>query len=667
MTAHGGALILQELDVVVKWPAGAPGPGCLFALQDCNFEARGCSVSLAGKPTDGLVVVQTDAAAAKASPARIRINRCHMRGAGLVVLENKGAVLDALIEESLLVGGEQPLVMLADKQEAGATVRLVRSTLVSARTCIESESPGGQPGAPRIKVLAWDSLFARSSAGGDQGDLFHLAGGANLTHVSWQPVNCLYAGWKRLLFSADKVIGAGSLDTWRAVWDIREGDQELSEAWPAQLPADPEMLPAQTFTPYETPALFAASGGPGPLGCSLGRLPAAPEQWLQQVFDGSPLPEVPLPASEAVPPIPFQNDGLYHGEFLDLTKVDLGSTLHLRLQAAKPGPHVVLHLAGKGKRPTSPIKVKGVPNLTLVFLPTVPKDEPLTLIAHPQSSKNAEALIEVEDGNLHLLNARFLLDNKKTGTLPSRLLRMRGGDLILSRCYLQGALDKAPEAYEGLIRFEGATDSEPLPAVLLKDSVLLSGRSLLELRGNARLRVRNCVALATDDGFVFGPGALPSLFVQLENSTLAARKSLIAVTAPGIDAGKIIVQARRNYFVNPFSDEQPSCLLRLPGTALTEGVFRWQGQGNGFDQLRLFSTIAELATEPAKQSFADWQQLWGTPGERDAVLVEPAKNSKVFSVEPPAWTQLALPPQFRAEPAPFGADLVRLGLIKRKG
>jgi serine/threonine-protein kinase len=688
----GGSLTLEDIDVVAKWPAGGVSdPECLFAIRGSHFQAINSTFTVAGKYPRGLVLVQmqrsalnTTAAAAletasvdpslDQAPARVHFKHCYVRGSDLVVLGAKGTPLDALIEGSLLVGGDRAMIQIAGTDEDKVTLRLVRSTLVCGQNCVRWQNLGSKPGSPQVQVLAWDALIARAHADTAQGDMLALEDG-DLTHVKWRPVNCLYAGWKRLLFSMDKSVGTGSIGTWQAIWSIREGDQELAEAWPGHLPEEPEGLDPQAFTPYETAALFAASGGSGPLGCELGRLPPETHLALQRTFDRYPIPVMPLPETDGPPPIPASADGLYEGERLDVAKIDLGKHLQARLRAARPGPRVVLHLAGTGKQYTSPIKIKGIPNLVVYFEPVPDREEPLTLLPKPQAVEELGALIEVEDGNLELIKARFLLENKRAGVVPAQLVRMRGGDLILNGCYLQGALDKAPEGYQGLIRFEGTGDrSGALPGVLVKDTVLMSSRSLIDLRGSARVRLRNCAALAVDDGFVFTRRSLatPSVFVQLENNTLAVRKALIsAAGAEGDRSGTseaIVIQARQNYFLNPFADEPHQAQLVLvsrSGVAL--GILQWQGTGNAFDRSRL-GYFGSGKDEPGKQSFKEWQQLWGSPGEQDALLLEPAKSSKTFTLDPPSWQHLGLPAQVRvgAGPPLFGADLVRLGIIKRK-
>src|SRR5207237_8570222 len=111
-----------------------------------------------------------------------------------------------------------------------------------------------------------------------------------------------------------------------------------------------------------------------------------------------PLPCMSLPSDDGPPPIPTAGEGLYAGERVDVSKVDLGKHLEARLRTARPGPRVVLHLAGAGKHFTSPVKVKGIQDLVLWFEPPLNGGEALTLLPKPQSVEELGALIEVENG-----------------------------------------------------------------------------------------------------------------------------------------------------------------------------------------------------------------------------------------------------------------------------
>lgn len=670
-----GSLILEDIDFVVKWPdAPAETSAALFSIRGGAIQARDCTFSLAGKNSRGVVLARLATPAAKTIPEEkntttLRLSRCYARGTDLRILEATGGPLDVLIEGSLLVTGEQPMFQFAGAGTEENLLRLVRSTLVTGQNLIRWQD-ADKGSFPRLKVFAWDALLARSNPVSAQGDLIDFGNQANSSTLTWKPVNCLYAGWKRLLHSADRTLTTGAMERWRAALGFRNGDQEISEVWPGPLLSGLEELPAAAFWPVETPAGFAASTGTGPLGCELGRLPPEPSQWLQRTYDRIVLPAMPTLETDPVPPIPTTPEGLYHGERVELANVDLGQLLATRLQSAKLGPRIVFHLAGAGKHQTSPIKFKGPSQLVLYFEPN--KNDPLTLQVNPRTVDDRGGLIETEGAGLELHGARFHLDNKKAAAVPAQLIKMRGGNLSLVRSWLHGPMDKAPDLYQGLIRHEPADPGQPDPNIFIKDSVLLSARNLLDLRGSARLRAQNSVFLALDDAFLLtpNPAPRPGLFALLEANTFAFRKTLFNFrTDPEQPSVRdpIVIQAAANYFLTPFSDESHQAhLLSLASSAQAKGLLLWQGQANAFDHKKLQGYYATGETQ--KQPFKDWIKLWGSSGEQDFVLADPAKAAKPFAVDPPTWSLLALPPAIRITTGrpPHGADLVGLGIVKKK-
>ena len=89
----------------------------------------------------------------------------------------------------------------------------------------------------------------------------------------------------------------------------------------------------------------------------------------------------------------------------DLTRTDLGAHLQKIIASGrKLGPRVVFHLHGSGDRPTTPVRLKGS-SLVLYFEPPEKKPTgappaPLVLVPPSGAAQAAEALFEVEDGDL---------------------------------------------------------------------------------------------------------------------------------------------------------------------------------------------------------------------------------------------------------------------------
>jgi hypothetical protein len=670
LEVRGGNLSLENLDVVVKWQdARAAGPAALFRVEGGNLAARGCTFATAGKHPQGMAVARLDG-----GPGKCLLSHCFARGSDLVALDVRGLGADVLADGCLLVGGEPPLLQVAGSTDAPTTVRVVRSTLVAGKTLLRLRRSGAA--YPALNWLGWDALLTRT--GPQDGALLVLADKADVTRVEWRAVNCLYAGWKDLLAGPESV-PASALAAWQRLWHRPDGDVAIPQTLRAVPLADPEEEPPGTFDTARTPAWFAATSGPGVLGCDLAALPPARDTWLRLTCERFTMPPLALPDGKP-PEVPAGEDG-YQGEELDLNqaRVDLGDHLERRLKNARPGSRVVVHLTGSGEKETSPLRFKDI-HLVLYVAPPRGNEEPLRLMPG-RSSAGREALFEAEGGSLELIGVRVRCDNDNLGRLPAYLVKVRGGDLRLCDCRLLGPLDKPPPNYRGLVRLEGSGDSAPDRArtCAVNRSVLQSGQALLHVTGaGARVRVRQSVLVAVDDVLRLDPegAAAARLNVQclLEQNTVAARRGVVrlgdAPKLPAAPAEPMVVLADHNVFLDPFSEgPRQSSLLRYEGRALARGLFIWQGQGNVYDQRRLHACAAPAEGPAAAQPMRTWEQFWGSFGEQQARLLDrPPGDRSTFSVSNPQLRLLALPAQFPLKPGEVepGADLDGLGLLKRQ-
>jgi serine/threonine-protein kinase len=676
-----GQLKVEGVDIVVKWTDPQPtGPACLFQLADGELQLRDCTVSLAGKHPHGIIVAraQRPSLAGATGSARLRISRCYARGTDLTALAIDATSADVLIDQTLLAGNVQPLLRVTCRDEDEVKLRVVRSTLVAAQTLLRVEDAAGQRGSPHVQALVWDAILARNDPAAAAGDLVQLAGMASADRMGWRVVNSVYAGWKKLLSGSTQSIGGGELDAWHTQWQYREGDRALLETWPNNPPAQLEDLPAPAFYAYDEQVGFAANAGAGPLGALVGRLPAEPADWLKRTWDRPPLTLAAVP-DPGVPPIDAATDGLYHGERVELPpRADVGLVLNKLLHAKPLAKRVVFHIAGSGDHPSSTLRVQGVAELALYFEPplTGSKYEPLVLTVDPKGvSERSAALVEVDRGSLELIGAHVRCENSKFAVVPPHLVKVVGGQLVLHRCHLQGPLGRSSEGFRSLIAVSGPARG-PLEC-RLSDSILLSGKGIITTTGAAvRLAARQNVAVALGDAIVAdftGVSEPEPTKCDLDGNTWALRRALIGVRAgPDLPdrAGLVQVQALANWFTDPFGDAPGhSTLLRLPETFLGRGQLLWQGKGNAFDR-RMAGYFAVAGRDPAgKQVLADWVRAWGRATEPDALLVEPGAAAKGLSPDTPQLDRLALPATARPEPGnPVpGADLARLGLLKKKG
>jgi serine/threonine-protein kinase len=684
LTHRRGRLVMEGLDIVVKWSdLQTDVPPCFLQIAaGAGAHVRDCTFSLAGKQPHGVLLARlhsTDAEAARqppseTEPARLRLSNCYARGTHLGAVAVQSTSADVLIDHSVIVNNQLPLVRIGGRDDDEVKLRIVRSTLATAENLLRVDDTSGKGNAPRLQVMAWDSMLARHDAATAEGNLVYLAGGVEPDHIAWRAVNSLYAGWKKLLAGAMASIDGNDLPAWHARWLYRDGDRTLPETWPSNPPIQLESLSAAIFFPYDTPVAFVASGGEGPVGAIIGRLPPEPVDWLQRTYE-RPVLAMPLATDPGVPAIDTTSDGLYHGERIELpARADLGLVLAARMQGKTPAPQVVFHVAGSGEHHCSPLRVLGIAELVLYFEPARGKAEPLTLTVEPKSVLDRAALIEVVGGNLGLHGAHFRLENSKSAVVPPHVVKVVGGNLLLHRCHLHGPLAKSPETFRSLIALAGPAKSSL--QCRLSECVLLSGRAVMQTTGAAvRFSSRQNAVVALGDALQFdlsGPPEFSALTCQLEANTWALRRALIALRAgPELTdrPDLVVLQANANYFADPFGDSPAQAvLLRLPETMLSRGQVTWQGKGNAFDR-RLESFYVTGPANPAKQSLAEWLQLWGRAGEVDALPIEVGAAAKsTVSMDAPQLDRLTVPRDVRPEPGnpPPGADLVRLGLLKKK-
>jgi serine/threonine-protein kinase len=671
LSVQGGNLTLIGLELVAQWPEPrGEEPAYFVRVTGGDFIAQNCTFSVAGKHPRGFVAARLDADKA---PGRCRLGQCLTRGDTLTALQLLGKGWDVEIDDSLLVCGAAPLVQSDCPSNAALTLRVLRSTLVTAKHAIQLETPASAEASPPVRLLLLDSLLGHSDPR-SQGDLLSATGKLNTAGLSCRAVNCVYAGWTNLVGAAGSVSGDNLKE-----WGRQEGEKTVADVWPRIAGAELEEAPTSYFVPKNPLVYYVAVSQGGLIGAPLEKGYSRRGGWVGLAAERFPTPAVPLPTGE-MPAVPKGGDGFYHGEKIDFTKdkdTDLGKLLERRLANAKPAPRIVLVLTGGGEIESSPIRLKGVD--LVVYGPPSPTDaktKPLTLVPNRLTTDNAHALFDIENGNLELINVRILYENKPI-IMPSMMVRVQGGDLRLHGCWLQGPLDRGPETYGRLIEFHGSGRSDLKAAHVLacQQSVLLSGKEVIKiLGGGARLRINQSLLLAAQDLFDFAPGfnfqpdaggAPVKLNVQmvLENNTLAVRRNAFHVHEPLAFANPVIepvvVQAERNLFADPFSDEpRTSCLLDLTPRAMQRGLFLWQGKANAYDGARWY-TYVPAGAGPAPQ--AQWQQLWGKAGERESTqVIWPVGTT--FAVANPQLDRLRLPPKT----AVYGADLSKLGIGPKK-
>jgi serine/threonine protein kinase len=651
-----GRLQLEGLELAVSWPSTLEKPGTLFDLEDTELCMRDCTLSVAGKPRVGFTLARFHSTS---EGARLRWTRCQLRGAGLTALDLDAPAAEILYDGCLVVGGQQTLLRIKAGTRA-SRLRLVRSTFVGGPTFLEVKpARGEQP--PAFALLGWDSLLGQASGEGDN-SLFRVLDGGSTRNMQWRAVNCLYAGWKRLLTGPESIADHGA---WQRHWAGVESDGVSPNPWPEQVYNEPSTQPASAYQPTQAVLYGATVDRAKPLGCDLSALPPARDGWLAQTIEPNTTPP-DLPTEDSPPDIPNPGDGKYHGGRIDLTMIDLGAEL-TKMQAARSlGPRIVLHLTGKGECLSSPIRLKGV-DLVLHFESPAERDGRKWTLNLGRSS-TVQPLIEIEGGSLEVIGGVLRMADEST-VRASHLVRVKGGDIRLYRTRLEGPQQTVPDGYVAALCVVGSGDPDKPRSCAIHECVFLSSQTGLLVEGiGCRVAMRQGLVVAGTDGLQIAPGAeclgRTGIQVALTRMTIAARRAVLHLgDAPkaGVPTEPAIVQARECAYLNPFANRPARAgLLVYSGEALPRGLLVWQGEREGFDS-RLHFAAAALSTGIAdtKEGYAPWKSLWSASGVR-----EPRELSllPVFDSRRP-WALERLILRMRDAP---GANLERLGISVRK-
>jgi hypothetical protein len=314
---------------------------------------------------------------------------------------------------------------------------------------------------------------------------------------------------------------------------------------------------------------------------------------------------------------------------VDLTNTDLGIYLENMRATRGLAPRVVMHLAGSGAVPTSPIRLEGV-HLTLFFEPGAAKSAPLTLVPRERQAADREALIEINGGSLEILGGSIRLLDHKLAPLPAYMLKVQRGRLVIAGCRLEGPLWQPPQAHRGLIWYDGPAEEQPgqEPDCTLFGSLLVSNPDCLRVTGSVgRMRIDNCVVITGRDAicFDYGAGVRPGALCSLRHNTFAFRRAFAHVTDvarwPAAD-GPLLVDARANAFLSAFRPGTSAAgILGADGESLAHGLIAWRGRENFYDKRLLYYVAVPAGAAPAEaQPYSTWQDLWGSTADKDAML-----------------------------------------------
>jgi hypothetical protein len=670
-SVQDGSLILDGLEITLHSARPVSDARAAFVrVTRGDFQAKQCAFSVSGTHPSGVAVARLEGGK-QGRAARSRLSRCFARGGSVIGLDLDGATRDVLLDDTLLIGGDGSL--LESDVRSGNPLRffLLRSTLLGRGTCmrIRSDDPTTVT-TPTVEVNVWDTILSRYGPGRD-GILVDIPAKLRTETIRWHANNSLYRGWKTLLRGPQE-IAASDTAAWERLWSAFTANQRIeTTSWPQVAFPETAVAPAADLSTSRTPGepvgyastswpCLAPSGATAAptIGCPVSLLLPARDRWMQWTVQRFVTTPIEVLTSGSAPEIPNPGDALYHGERIDLSRIDLGSHLERMQRTRGFGPRLVLHLHRSPEAkplPSSPIRIRNT-NVVLYLeaLKTMMTPERLILKSKGESDGGRPAFIEIENGSLDIIGGEIRAEEY------AHLIRVKKGNVRLHDAHVIGPLAGAPGHLEGAIVVQAG---EPAAAVTLHQSVVASGRNALRVEGLARVRVAESAIVGGTDAIEFEPGTQQrtriTLSCVLETSTVAAGRAAIRigkVSTATLFEEPILIQSRNCAFVNPFAEK--AGVLLAEGDTLQRGLILWQGEQDCFDKRLHFSSASSV---PEKSNWpGGWTALWGANGQRRSILAHPATNR--FDVDDWQLSRLAITPP---PPAVVGADLTKLRIAQK--
>lgn len=684
-----GVLAMEGLHFVLDRSVFAGSdPVRMVTSIDGQLLVRQCSFSIWGTGSVPVRAMQVDSqresqGISSTLPPQVLLDQVLVKGDQVTALAVARPTADVVIRESLLAGGQLPVVSLSGKIPealAGSSIdkprralRILQSTLFANKTIFEVSADGAKT-PPTTAILLQESVCTTS---GPQAETMLLnavewppakadSPAGKLANLSWTMKESVAFGFGKLAeLGPDSALQAQQLDGWQMLWN-KKFDAGLfpATAWPNQPFADLSAASVKTFDRATLPTTDARRADNSPVGCDvtlLTDLSAGSRQWLMAISAKPVFPAVVPPAN---PPAPVK---------LDISKQqDLGTMLQNGTWPAG----TVLEVVGSGVKQMTPVKLVNK-SWKIIWRPQ--EGGPLTLT--PRVSNDLPALIVVERGSLELENLRFQVQASKKSSITS-FIAGQDARITLENVWLQGLMSDN-NTLESLLRWTGgaAASDGPLPYLACRDSIFSGSDALIRLdMGTAPAFLKNCLLVSRGDGLDvrFQPlpaGQSPGALVA-DHLTVSAANGAIRLQSASAEAG---LPAHRFYvdrcvFAPPMSvkgDEKVPTIFSLHNPAMDLTRVEWWGIANGFAPEIPATIRGERETKSNQQGagLSRWHASWGNdqdvrlltgPG---GVLMADPSFSKSSAIKP---SQFALHARSKAttwdEGLPIGADLAQLEL-----
>lgn len=670
ITVTNGNLLLGNLDVVLEWPAKNGPSASLARVVQGDFLAWSSTFSVTGDFKSPGSAVRFEGP--HGARNKCRLSGCLVRG-NIHALDLRAPTGEVLMDDCLLVGGDDPLLRVqAGSANGRPTVRMLRCSAFAGQTFLEVAPPSDPAGQPALTWLGWDVCLARDRKN-PGGVLLQLPAEAAADDCQWKATNCLYVNWQTLL-DGKTPIKASETAAWNQRWKQTEGDKALATPLFIMDGADPAEVHPIYFRLDQSAFAFAATYGPGLLGCDVEKLPYVRPSWRTLTYHAQAIPPIEVLRSGAAPPIPKGGDGKYYGGRLELGagKNELSSFLTKMHDKSGLGSVVVLHLAGTGVQRFAPVYLHNI-SLTLYFEPPQKGEPPLVLVgdAPEYGPKWQHAYLQLDGGSLEIVGGDIRCPEQKDAKLLKYLVHIKDGNLRIHGAKLHGPMAPPKDVFWGLIRLEGTGRDDPrlVRGMTIHESTLISAPIVLHLvNPGIRMRLEQNLIVAAGDALhidAVAPSGRANIQCTLHNNTIAARQSVVRVgdVRPLVIPDPILIQTKLNAFQSPFGE--PATLLLGDGLALPRGLVNWKGETDAFDpRFAGYAVSSEKGGLPKltpPQTFSAWQRMFGPQGSDRAITDLTFKGT--LALDKMQLDQLATPSQAKLHP---GARLDRLGIGVKK-
>ncbi len=630
-------LVLEGLDLVVDLRDLPVQQTSLFLCRGAELTLRDCTLTIYNGGDRKVSIFRL---APGPRPNRVIVERSTLRGPIRTLAEVASPGAEILIDRSLIVGGDGPLISLEPAEKPARSIHLNRSLLTTRGPLIDWSY--GIPSAVKVKALG--STIARV-AGSETSALMRsrpVYSGDLGSLVGWAAWDVTLVGWPALVTAGPEssILAANLRSFAQAAPGSEPTGREIPSAWPDSAIRDevtpPDFVPMATWLAPTLTRIARPNPSLRELTVDLARRPSLVKLAV------NPAGNHPSPKLGAKPSSPVE---VVFDMIAPTWNGDLG--LFLAATVKEPGSRLVVRVRGATNTasPMTPVRLPDGCSVAIVgevvggIKGTMPTFS-------PADTTPGRSLIEVQGGDLTLADLAFVGDGSRR---PDHWVLARGGVLAIRHCRFRdpGLADPRVGA---IIAFEAAgvdpmapvggplIQATDRPSAILKDCLIWAGGDGVSAElARGLVQLENSLVIAGGAAITLRPlEAASDRFeadLVLERCTIADEKSGIVLRAsPGARTPDRpwLITTRSCIFPKTQRDTSGG-LLEVDPETFARGNLFWQSFGDAYEVGRF---LAASGPQPsAGPAAADlkrhWVDLWGSEHTRGDRGPDPRHNDRV--------------------------------------